>query len=84
MSRWLGIVGWSFTFIGALATLAPADAASASFMFDAALEADACTPSDQCCKICSRGKACGNTCISRAYECHKGRGCACNEAEICR
>jgi hypothetical protein len=31
-----------------------------------------------CCKICRKGKACGNSCISRSYRCHKGRGCACN------
>jgi hypothetical protein len=42
-----------------------------------------CIPADQCCKICDRGKACGNTCISRSYNCHKGRGCACNASEVC-
>jgi len=31
-----------------------------------------------CCRICTRGKACGNSCISRRYTCHRGRGCACN------
>ena len=31
-----------------------------------------------CCKICSKGKACGNSCISRSKRCHKGRGCACD------
>jgi hypothetical protein len=31
-----------------------------------------------CCKICQKGKACGNSCISRSYKCHKGRGCACD------
>jgi hypothetical protein len=31
-----------------------------------------------CCKVCSTGKACGNTCISRAYMCHVGSGCACD------
>lgn len=31
-----------------------------------------------CCKICSKGKACGNSCISRSYTCHKPPGCACN------
>ena len=42
-----------------------------------------CIPQEQCCKICSRGRACGNTCISASKNCHKGRGCACNEEEIC-
>ena len=45
--------------------------------------ADTCVPADQCCKICSKGKACGNTCIRRSYDCHKGRGCACNAEEVC-
>ena len=31
-----------------------------------------------CCKICHAGKACGDSCISRDKECHKGRGCACD------
>ena len=31
-----------------------------------------------CCKICSKGKACGNSCISRAYTCHQPPGCACD------
>jgi hypothetical protein len=31
-----------------------------------------------CCKICTKGKACGDTCISRDKTCHKPPGCACN------
>lgn len=31
-----------------------------------------------CCKVCSIGKACGDTCISRSYDCHVGAGCACD------
>ena len=31
-----------------------------------------------CCKVCSKGKACGNSCIARWKTCHKGKGCACN------
>lgn len=30
-----------------------------------------------CCKYCSKGKPCGDTCISRSYTCHKPAGCAC-------
>lgn len=33
-----------------------------------------------CCKTCSTGKACGDSCISRDYECDKGNGCACDAA----
>lgn len=36
------------------------------------------TSSQGCCKTCRKGKACGDTCISRSYTCHVGRGCACN------
>lgn len=31
-----------------------------------------------CCKTCSAGKTCGNSCISRDKVCKKGKGCACN------
>lgn len=31
-----------------------------------------------CCKICSEGKACGDTCIAKNLTCTKGVGCACN------
>lgn len=31
-----------------------------------------------CCKYCSTGKACGNSCISRNKTCHQPPGCACN------
>lgn len=31
-----------------------------------------------CCKVCRKGKACGNSCISRNYTCRKGPGCACD------
>lgn len=37
-----------------------------------------CANTSGCCKVCSTGKACGDTCISRAYECHVGAGCACD------
>ncbi len=31
-----------------------------------------------CCKVCREGKACGDSCISRAKTCWKGPGCACD------
>lgn len=31
-----------------------------------------------CCKVCSKGKPCGNSCINKNYTCHKSSGCACN------
>ncbi len=44
---------------------------------------EGCIPPSQCCKICSKGKACGDSCIRREYTCHKPRGCACNQEEVC-
>ena len=35
-------------------------------------------PSGSCCKTCRKGKACGDSCISRAYACHQPPGCACD------
>ena len=31
-----------------------------------------------CCKTCHKGKACGDSCISRNCTCHKPPGCACD------
>ena len=31
-----------------------------------------------CCKVCKKGKACGNSCISEDKSCHQPQGCACN------
>ena len=31
-----------------------------------------------CCKVCRKGKACGNSCIKKSYNCSKGNGCACD------
>jgi hypothetical protein len=36
------------------------------------------TPSPSCCRVCTVGKACGNTCIERSDTCHVPTGCACN------
>jgi beta-lactamase superfamily II metal-dependent hydrolase len=36
------------------------------------------TPARDCCRVCTRGKACGNTCISRSYTCRQPPGCACD------
>jgi hypothetical protein len=48
-----------------------------------AIAAEACVPREECCAVCDKGQACGNSCISRAKQCHKGRGCACNLSEVC-
>jgi endonuclease YncB( thermonuclease family) len=31
-----------------------------------------------CCKICRKGKACGNSCIRKTYTCREEQGCACD------
>ena len=31
-----------------------------------------------CCKMCTRGKACGNSCIARNKTCRQPPGCACD------
>lgn len=35
-------------------------------------------PGITCCKICRKGKACGDSCIARNKTCRVGSGCACN------
>ncbi len=31
----------------------------------------------ECCKVCKKGKPCGDTCIEKDDECHLPPGCAC-------
>jgi len=31
----------------------------------------------ECCKVCKKGKPCGDTCIEKDDECHLPQGCAC-------
>jgi len=31
-----------------------------------------------CCRVCTVGKACGNSCISQDKQCHQPVGCACD------
>src|SRR5262249_41129876 len=35
-------------------------------------------PAVACCRRCTTGKACGNSCISASLNCHQPDGCACN------
>lgn len=39
-----------------------------------ALTADA---PKQCCRVCRKGKPCGDGCIGASKQCKKGQGCAC-------
>ena len=62
------------TFLAAFASLALGPAA----ISPCASPAFAAVYGLACCKVCSKGKACGDSCISRDKECHKGKGCACD------
>jgi beta-lactamase superfamily II metal-dependent hydrolase len=37
-------------------------------------------PPSGCCKVCTTGKPCGDSCISSTLTCHVGPGCACSTA----
>lgn len=34
-------------------------------------------PAAECCKVCKKGKPCGDTCIEKDDACHVPPGCAC-------
>lgn len=62
--------------LAAAATLALGPASLSPCLADGA--AWAAPGARACCKVCRKGKACGNSCIARWKQCHKGKGCACN------
>ncbi len=33
---------------------------------------------DSCCRVCSTGQACGDSCIAETATCNEAPGCACN------
>ena len=35
-----------------------------------------------CCRICTRGKPCGDSCIARNKVCRRGSGCACSGDQL--
>jgi hypothetical protein len=41
---------------------------------------DSTGPNGGCCKVCTTGKACGDSCIAASSTCNVGAGCACNGA----
>ncbi|RAK01634.1 hypothetical protein B0I24_101257 [Aliidiomarina maris] len=53
---------------------------SATDESQASTQADENSPLAQtaCCRTCTKGKACGDSCIARDKTCRRGRGCACN------
>lgn len=81
---------WSLPLLCLLLGVLPATTSSAAHVLleknTEAVDGEAmtCRPRSSCCRVCRRGQACGNSCISRDYNCHRGEGCACDAAEICR
>ena len=63
-----------------IAGSAPSSAASADAEFESAGQCVEMTPIDneECCKLCTKGKACGASCIARDRKCHQPPGCACD------
>ena len=65
--------------LGLLALPAPAPALTVGRGVDPPrCRVDPATGQRVCCRVCSRGKACGNSCIARDRTCHRGVGCACD------
>jgi hypothetical protein len=56
------------------------NAASAAYLHAGAASALAPPPiqAQTCCRICTIGKACGNSCIAAYLTCHQPPGCACD------
>ena len=62
----------ALAFLAAAATLALGPASFSPCLSAADAQARGC------CKVCTKGKACGDSCIARWKACHKGKGCACD------
>lgn len=84
----LGLVVATVLTLGAISPRSPSAAdvmalasppRSAAFMQSFGLEPSSATASTQaCCKVCTKGKACGDTCIAREKTCRTPPGCACD------
>lgn len=55
--------------------VATADRSNPFDRFEPVQRADALL--GRCCKVCTKGKPCGDTCIAQDKTCHVGPGCAC-------
>lgn len=54
-------------------------------LFAAAPEKDECRPKSECCRVCKKGKACGDSCINEKLTCRKTEeGCACDAEDLCK
>lgn len=75
MLKALGFAGLLFLGSGTLLHQAPARRASINQSID---PTDAVPIDGECCKVCHKSKACGNSCIARDKTCHQPPGCACD------
>lgn len=71
----------SFGDFGVRLTITDDAGASASVEEVAAVR---CVREFLCCRVCTQGRACGDTCISRSRVCRQSPGCACDSADVCR
>jgi hypothetical protein len=60
-------------------SFASATPTSARIVAPQAEHTETTSSAQECCKICHKGKACGNSCISRDKSCHQPPGCACDD-----
>ena len=63
--------------LGFAAAPGPALSASGESAADCVAYSVELTPRE-CCKICRKGKACGDSCIARDKKCNEPPGCACD------
>lgn len=76
-SRWIAIA--LLVPVLALAGATPHPTADRSGSAEACAQVNAWTTAKtKCCKVCKKGKACGDTCIARDKVCHQPPGCACD------
>ena len=45
--------------------------------FNEIAQSESAAAEKQCCKVCKKGKPCGDTCIEKSDVCHVPPGCAC-------
>lgn len=45
--------------------------------------ASSCIPRSQCCRVCGKSQACGDSCIGASLTCRKDPGCACAASQVC-
>jgi hypothetical protein len=74
MLKALGFAGLLFLGSGTLLHQAPGRAATINQSIDRTPQLS----DGACCKVCHKGKACGDSCIAREKTCHQPPGCACD------